>query len=108
MTEFPDIKACFAKVARGEAFSEDELVAVLKMAEHLLNTSEYLASCHAATAEGLPKSASKTSRERMASICLTAAKALKGDSSGLRFAGRVEATIKRCEAVVQSLAQSKA
>ena len=47
----------------------------------------YLADCHAATAEALPKSASKSSRKRMQNICRIARDAIQDGASAapLRF-----------------------
>lgn len=60
----------------------------------------YLASCHAATLEGLPKSASKSSRQRHANICTKAARFLKGEEEPQRYYNgdddSMEADIRRC------------
>ena len=45
--------------------------------DHWKLTAAYLASCHAATLEGLPKSVSKRERERFKSICRKAARFLR-------------------------------
>lgn len=62
----------------------------------------YLASCHAATLEGLPKRTSKRERDRYVSICTKSASMLRGKEEPRKFYGRTEAQdfesdIERCE-----------
>lgn len=87
----------YGKMAREETFTEAEISDLVRIAVHYRNLAAHLAECHAATAESLPASASKSVRGRHANICDTAAKGLRGDSSGIRHPGRVEAAIGRCE-----------
>ena len=47
----------------------------------------YLADCHAASYESLPKSAAKSSRKRLADICKTAAIMLKSAHFGRHIPG---------------------
>ncbi|MEJ6002500.1 hypothetical protein [Paucibacter soli] len=53
-----DIQATYAKLARKEPITEDEIVSMLKDLDHCQQATAHLASCQAATLEGLPKSAS--------------------------------------------------
>jgi hypothetical protein len=93
----------YKKVANREPLSEDEIVALLKHAQHFEQVAAYLAGCHAASAEGLPRSTSKFARGRMLAICQTAAKALRGDISAIRYPSKTEHEIERCERVAEEL-----
>ena len=93
----------YKKLADREPLSKDEIVALLRHAEHFETTAAYLAGCHAASAEGLPKSTSKSARDRMRTICEIAAKALRGDISAIRFPSKTEYEIERCERVAADL-----
>jgi len=73
--------------------------------EHWKFVAAYLASCHAATLEGLPESAPKSARRRFSCICENAAAYLRGKSSppwvGMQSkADQIEWDIKRCENAV--------
>lgn len=63
----------------------------------------YLASCHAASLESLPKSASASSRRRLKNICLKGAALLEGKEklhqscSPGGFAKDIERAIDRCK-----------
>ena len=58
----------------------------------------YLASCHAATLQGLPKSASKSSRKRHVDICTHAAEMLRGKRlPPFAHLDTVESDAARCE-----------
>ncbi|MYM92466.1 hypothetical protein [Duganella vulcania] len=92
-----DTAAYFAKLAAGEAISESEVQALLNELQSSRTTAAYLADCHAATLESMPKSASKSSRVRQRTICEIAARALRGDRSAVRFPVSVEAAAARCE-----------
>lgn len=66
----------------------------------------YLATCHAATLEGLPKSTPKSSRHRHASICRKAAAFMRGIDSPPRLwqasdESIVAKEIERCENAVK-------
>ena len=65
----------------------------------------YLADCHAATAEydGHLKGISKARRTRYASICHTAAQALRGHINSIHSWSVIEDAITRCERAVESL-----
>lgn len=91
-----DIQAYYKKLAANEAISDGEVEALLKEVSNLRQAASYLASCHAATLESLPKAASKASRTRLVSICETAVRLLKGDMSGVRRPENLEWTIERC------------
>jgi len=95
-----DLQAYYAKLANKEALSEDDAVHLLRALATTQKAAVYLAECHAATLESLPKSASKSSRSRCVTICEIAAKALRGDASGIRYPGTVEHAIERCENAV--------
>ncbi len=65
--------------------------------DHWKLTAAYLASCHAATLEGLPKSVSKRERERFKSICRKAARLLRELETPKPAGNRVADAIARCE-----------
>lgn len=70
--------------------------------EHWKHIAAYLASCHAATLEGLPKSAPKSQRARHVDICRKAAAYLRGTDNPPWFgtstkAEEIEWCTKRCE-----------
>ena len=96
MAQLFDIKGAYAKLAKNTSFSEDECVELLRELAHFRASAAYLASCHAATLESLPKSASKSSRSRHATICDAAAKLLDGDGSPIRYGSDVEHEKQRC------------
>lgn len=67
----------------------------------------YLASCHAASLEDLPKSSPKSRRSRLVSICNKSASYLQG-SENLRFSHTpggyekdIELSIQRCQQAAQ-------
>lgn len=75
-------------------------------AEHWKWIAAYLASCHAANLEGLPKSASKSTRKRHVEICRKAAAYLRGSESPRPSPSRskvteIEVEILRCEKAVE-------
>lgn len=91
-----DIQHYYAKLANKQVITEDEAVVLLKELAHFREATAYLASCQAATLEGLPKSASKSARGRHERICLTAVKLLDGDRSDIRYPNDPEAAKARC------------
>lgn len=91
-----DTQPYYRKLANNEALTNDEVIALLKAVDLYQTATVYLADCHAATLEGLPKSTSKSERARQTSICRTAAGLLAGDSSGIRHLSRLEAARERC------------
>ncbi len=68
---------------------------------HWKMVAAYLASCHAATLEGLPKSAPKSARKRHADICRKAAAYLRGTDSPNRYGqpavDMIASDIRRCD-----------
>lgn len=75
--------------------------------EHWQKVAAYMASCHAATLEGLPKSAPKSHRSRLVSICTEAANALRHKIvRGFGYHRPVQEVLQheadRCEAAVRS------
>jgi len=91
-----DTDAIWGVLAAGQALSVEATADLLRDLERWRDLAAYLASCQAATAEGLPKSASKSSRARMASICKAAAAGLDGDLSHIKHRTEVEWARKRC------------
>lgn len=91
-----DFQRYYGMLARKEAIPEEDVVALLKAAAALQNGVAYLASCQAATLEGLPKSASKSSVSRHLSITKTFAEVMVGDTSSIRYPERFEAARERC------------
>ena len=91
-----DTQPYYRKLANNEALTEDEVVALLKAVDTYQTSTAYLAECHAATAEGLPKSTSKSERARQKSICFTAARLLDGDTSVIRHKSGPDAAQVRC------------
>lgn len=79
-----DLNRVYAKLASQGSLRQDEGVAVLAELENMNKLSAYLASCHAATLEALPKGASKSMRLRLTAICNHAAKGLTGDITWMK------------------------
>ncbi len=77
-------------------FTDQEIEALINELEHFRKGAAFLASCQAATLEGLPKSTSKSQRERHRSICMTAAKMLQGDITAVRSSESIEWSADRC------------
>jgi hypothetical protein len=97
-----DIRAYYTKLAKTEALSEDEVVALLKELEHFRGSLAYLASCQAATLESLPKSFSKSGRGRHVELCKTAADMLVGNASRVRYPTDMDAARNRCLRAAES------
>lgn len=91
-----DVNAYYRKLANKEILTEDEIVLLLKELSDFRQGAAYLASCQAATLSGLPKSTSKSQRQRHHDICLVAAKMLQGDLTGIRYLTTVEHATERC------------
>lgn len=91
-----DVQEYYKKLANNEALSEADVVALLKELSNFQHGAAYLASCQAATLQGLPKSTSKSQRQRHQSICLTAAKILQGDLSDIRHKTTLDYAMNRC------------
>ena len=97
-----DLNAYTAKLAGHETLSANETEALLRELQHFRRAAAYLASCQAATLEGLPKSTSASARSRHSRICLAAAKLLDGDASDIGFPQTVTTARDRCaEAVLR-------
>ena len=91
-----DLRAYYNKLADHQSIGEAEIEALLKELSCLRNGLAYLASCQAATLEGLPRSASKASRKRYAHICENAAAFLEGDDSKIRHPDCLDEVRNRC------------
>lgn len=96
-----DTRSYYEKLARKESLSENEVLDLLRELEHFRGSLAYLASCQAATLEGLPKSYSKSGRSRHVELCKIAAAMLKGDGSRVRYPENMEAARNRCERAVE-------
>lgn len=97
-----DVQDYYRKLANSETVTDDEIVALLKELDTLRHGAAHLASCQAATLEGLPKSTSKSQRQRHHEICATAAKVLQGDVTAIRYKTSVEAALERCLSAASS------
>lgn len=97
-----NVQTYYRKLANKEAFLEDEVVALLKELCNFQQGAAHLASCQAATLEALPKSTSKSQRQRHYDICVTAAKVLQGDVTAIRYKTTVEHALDRCLSVASS------
>lgn len=95
-----DVQAYYRKLANHEAITEEEIVDLLRELDDFRKSSAWLASCAAATLEGLPKSTALSRWDRHLRICETAAKALKGDLSGIAYPSTVDAARERCEKAI--------
>lgn len=91
-----DIATYYAKLANKESITEEEMVALLKELAHFRGSLAYLASCQAATLEGLPKSYSKSGRGRHVTLCKAAAAMLEGDSSPVKYPEHLDSARERC------------
>jgi hypothetical protein len=96
-----DTRSYYEKLARKESLSENEVLDLLRELEHFRGSLAYLASCQAATLEGLPKSYSKSGRSRHVELCKIAAAMLKGDGSRVRYPENMEAARNHCERAVE-------
>ena len=93
-----DISDYYKKLVNKESLCEGEVVALLEELKHFRRTTAYLASCQAATLQSLSKTASKASRKRHVSLCLSAAKFLNGDGSDIShlYGNYFDAARERC------------
>lgn len=98
-----DIQACYGKLANEEPLSEQQTVDLLKELAHFRDAAAYLASCQAATFEGLTKSTSKSERRRHREICEVAAKLLNGDVTAIRYKTSIADARERCLRVVANV-----
>lgn len=97
-----DISTYYAKLAANEVLTENEVVALLKELAHFRSGIAHLASCQAATLEGLPKAISKARRGRHVELCKTAAALLAGDASRVRHPTDLAVARTRCLQAVDS------
>lgn len=104
MAENFDTSRFYRKLANNEQLTETEVVDLLKAVDTYQAATVYLSDCHAATAESLPKSASKSSRTRHAAICRVAAGLLDGNVHVISHRGNPSAAQDRCLRVVKDLA----
>ena len=81
---------------------EQQTADAMREAEHWKFVAAYLASCHAATLEGMSMSAPKSARARHVQICKNAADYLRGKNSPPWLghcpkSEQIEHEIMRCE-----------
>ncbi len=93
----------WGRLAKRAQLSVEETADLLRALERWRDLAAYLASCQAATAEDLPKTASKSSKARHAAICDAAAAGLAGDNSLIKHRTDVAAARERCVAISTSL-----
>jgi hypothetical protein len=103
MAENFDTSRYYSKLANNEPLTEAEIVSLLKAVDTYQAATVFLADCQAATAESLPKSASKSARSRHAAICRTAAGLLDGNPHVLSHRARPDAAQDRCLRAVKDL-----
>lgn len=101
----PDLHALTKKVADRQSLTEDEVMSLIRAVRHYQYATAYLASCHAATAEGLPRSASLSAMRRHHSICTKAAELMEGRSppSHDRWPYSLDHEIGQCNRAAQML-----
>lgn len=93
----------YSKLANNEPLTEAEVVALLKAVDTYQAATVFLADCQAATAESLPKSASKSARSRHAAICRTADALLDGNSHVLSHRASPDVAQARCRRAFKDL-----
>lgn len=84
------------KLSTGKPLSESEIEGLMEAAIAFRAGVAYLASCHAANLESLPRSASKSSRSRLVDICKISAELQDGKTQSIKFPADPEATKSRC------------
>lgn len=97
-----DVQEYYKKLANDEPVPQKEIEALLKAYKVAITLAGYMASCHAATAEGLPASAPLSAKKRMWQICQSAVKGLDGDIDTYR-AGTPESAQDRCRKTMDEL-----
>lgn len=97
-----DTKPYYGKLVRKESFTEREMLDLLQRIDSLEKGLAYLASCQAATLEGLPKSTSKSARSRHVSLCKMAAEFLDGNMMSLRYPTEPGHAQKRCLEAIEN------
>lgn len=98
-----DNKHYTQKIANGEGLNPEEARALLKQLQLVSNGLAYVASCQAATVEGLPKSTSKRERDRQLNICRTAAKVMQGDITAIARPETLERATARCLGAISAI-----
>lgn len=91
-----DIQAYRQKLVNKEVIPNEDVADLLAELAHYRKSAGYLASCQAATLEGLPKSAPKSQRGRHVVLCKVAAQLLDGDASGLAYPVDLQVARDRC------------
>lgn len=91
-----NIQECKRKLKKNIPLDQEELADLVTNAETLLRALSFMASCEAATLEGLTKSSSKSERKRHVDICKAAAGMLIGDLSGDSYPTNPEVARARC------------
>lgn len=100
-----NIQDYYTKLANKEALSEIEIIDLLSAYRKMLDLAAHLASCHAATAEQLPPSASISNKSRMSMICTTSADGLMG-RQGPRYLTTAQNAVDRCRETAARLDQA--
>jgi hypothetical protein len=103
MAENFDTSRYYSKLANNEPLTEAQVVELLKAVDNYQAGAAYLADCQAATAESLPRSASKTSRQRHAAICKAAATILDGNVRAVSHRSNPDRAQFRCLRAVTDL-----
>ncbi len=97
-----ETKAYYAKLAAGEQLSENEVLDLLQAYEVAQKGLAYLASCQAATLEGLPASTSKSSRSRHTTLTKMAGEFVAGNLMSLRYPTKPADAVQRCQDAVKA------
>lgn len=100
-----NIEQFYEKLRDKKPLSNDEVLELLAELKHFRGIASYLASCHAATAEGegMLKKTSHSSRGRFAGICKSAALMLQMKSFANHNEAALDAAVRRCEQAAQLL-----
>lgn len=99
-----DLDALRRKVVDHVPLSDSEINSLIAELEHFRAAAAYLADCHAASAEGLPRSASKYSRKRHVEICRAAVSLIQG-VSGVGMPRDLHVVSQRCLDAAASLTE---
>lgn len=103
-----NIEHFYKKLSDKQPLSNDEVLELLAELKHFRGIAAYLASCHAATAEGegMLKKTSNSSRGRFAGICKSAALMLQMKSFANHDEAALAAAARRCEQAAAQLLES--
>lgn len=99
-----DTKLYYGKLAAGEQLTENEILDLVRAYETAQKGLAYLASCQAATLEGLPASTSKSARSRHVTITKMAGEFVDGNLMSLRYPTEPAHAKQRCEEAVRKYA----